>query len=74
MVLDSAPCLATSDAATLAPIVKQIALIVEAERTQRGDLEATLELLRPCQNITLILNKVRIDTKEEYGDYYYYGE
>ena len=74
MVLDSAPCLATSDAATLAPIVKQIALIVEAERTQRGDLEATLELLRPCQNITLILNKIRLDTKKEYGDYYYYGE
>jgi protein-tyrosine kinase len=74
MILDSAPCLATSDAATLAPVVKQIALIVEAERTQREDLEATLELLRPCSSITLILNKIRLDTKTEYGEYYYYND
>ena len=72
LILDTAPCLATSDASTLAPAVDQIAMIVEAERTQRDDLEAALELLRPCPNITLVLNKVRVVTANAFGDYHYY--
>jgi receptor protein-tyrosine kinase len=72
VILDTAPCLATSDASTLAPTVDQIAMIVEAERTQRDDLEAALELLRPCPNITLVLNKVRVITGNAFGDPHYY--
>jgi receptor protein-tyrosine kinase len=72
VILDAAPALATSDASTLAPSVGEIAVIVEAERTQHADLEAALELLRPCQNITLILNKVRLVTKHAFGHYHYY--
>ncbi|MDR3534945.1 MAG: hypothetical protein P4L71_00470, partial [Acetobacteraceae bacterium] len=72
VILDAAPCLATSDASTLAPTVDQIAMIVEAERTQRDDVEAALELLRPCANITLVLNKVRLVTNHAFGDYNYY--
>jgi receptor protein-tyrosine kinase len=72
LILDAAPALATSDAATLAPSVGEIAMIVEAERTQHGDLEAALELLRACPNITLILNKVRLVTKHNFGHYHYY--
>lgn len=73
VILDSAPCLATSDAVALAGTVGQIAMIVEAERTQRDDLEAALELLRPCANITLVLNKVRQITTHAFGDYDYYN-
>jgi receptor protein-tyrosine kinase len=73
VILDSAPCLATSDASTLASAVGQIAMIVEAERTQRDDLEAALEMLRPCANITLVLNKVRPNAAHSFGDYYYYN-
>jgi receptor protein-tyrosine kinase len=73
MILDSTPCLATSDASTLAGAVGQIALIIEAERTQHGDIEAALELLRPCPNITLLLNKVRQSTTHGFGDYDYYN-
>jgi Mrp family chromosome partitioning ATPase len=72
VILDAAPALATSDVSTLAPSVGEIAVIVEAERTQQGDLEAVLEMLRPCQNITLILNKVRLVTKHGFGHYHYY--
>jgi receptor protein-tyrosine kinase len=72
LVMDSPPCLATSDASTMAPAVGQIAMIVEAERTQRDDLEAALELLRPCPNITLILNKIRLVKDRAFGDYHYY--
>jgi receptor protein-tyrosine kinase len=74
LVLDTPPCLATSDASTLAPAVALIAVIVEAERTQRHDLEATLDLLRPCPNIALVLNKLRSGSARGFGDYHdYYG-
>ncbi|MEO8715422.1 MAG: P-loop NTPase, partial [Acetobacteraceae bacterium] len=35
VILDGAPCLATSDPAALAPLMGQILFVVEAERTQR---------------------------------------
>jgi receptor protein-tyrosine kinase len=73
MILDSAPCLATSDASTLAGMVSQIAMVIEAERTQHNNVEAALELLRPCPNITLVLNKVRQTTTHAFGDYAYYN-
>jgi receptor protein-tyrosine kinase len=74
LVLDTPPCLATSDASTLAPAVALVAVIVEAERTHRHDLDATLELLRPCPNVLLVLNKVRSGTARGFGDYHdYYG-
>jgi protein-tyrosine kinase len=72
VILDSAPCLATSDASTLAPVMSQIAVVVEAERTQRHNVEAVLELLRPCPNITLILNKIRPFSTSAYHDYHYH--
>jgi receptor protein-tyrosine kinase len=72
VILDSPPCLATSDASTLAGAVGQIAMIIEAERTQHNNVEAALELLRPCPNITLVLNKVRQTTTHAFGDYDYY--
>jgi receptor protein-tyrosine kinase len=74
VILDCTPCLSTSDASTLAGSVGQIAMIVEAERTQRDDLEASLELLRPCANISLILNKTRLAAAQAFGgDSYYNG-
>lgn len=72
VVLDCSPCLATSDAAALAPAMTRIAMVVEAEQTQRGDLEAALELLRPCPHVTLVLNKVR-PLARGFGGYAYYG-
>jgi protein-tyrosine kinase len=72
VVLDAAPSLATSDVSSLAPSVGQIVMIVEAERTQHEDLEAALELLRPCPNITLVLNKIRFATKHAFGHSHYY--
>ena len=67
LVYDTAPCLATGDAAALAPLVGQIAMIVEAETTQRNDVEASLSLLAPCPLISLVLNKVRHQTSGHFG-------
>lgn len=73
IVLDCAPCLSTSDPSTLAAVVDQIIMVVEAERTQRSEIEASLDLVRGCPNITLLLNKVRLTTSATFGAYYYYG-
>ena len=73
LVLDTAPCLSTSDAATLAPMVGQIAMIVEAQRTQKSDIEAALGLLEPCETVTFVLNKAQAQMPGHFGaDYYGY--
>ena len=74
IVLDTAPCLSTSDPSTLAGIVDEVLLVVEAERTQRSEVEAALELLKAAGNITLVLNKVRLTQRHSFGSYYYFDE
>ena len=59
VLIDAPPCLDTSDPATLARVVGQTVLVVEAHTTQQQGVEAALELLRPCENTYLVLNKSR---------------
>lgn len=70
-ILDAAPCLSTSDASALAPLVGQTVFVVEAERTQRTEVEAALDLIEPCRAITLLLNKLRTSTRHTFGAYAY---
>ena len=70
LILDTAPCLASSDAAALAPHVGQIAMVVEAQRTQRGELDSALDLLASCETISLVLNKARAGNNGRFGSYY----
>ncbi len=70
LILDTAPCLASSDAAALAPHVGQIAMIVEAQRTQRGELDSALDLVATCETISLVLNKARAGSTSRFGSYY----
>lgn len=69
LVLDAPPCLSTSDPASLAPIVGQIVFVVEAERTQRGEVEASLDLLQACPTIMLLLNKMQAASRYTFGAY-----
>lgn len=69
VILDAAPCLSSSDPSTLAPIVGQIVLVVEAERTQRAELESALDLIQSCPAISLLLNKVQVTTSHTFGAY-----
>jgi len=71
ILLDAPPCLVSSDPATLAAIVDQVVLVIEADRTQRGEIEASLELLRACPQISLILNKTKVATSDSFGSYGY---
>jgi receptor protein-tyrosine kinase len=74
VVLDCAPCLSSSDPVTLAPLADQIVVVVEAERTQRGEIETALELIHACPNVTLMLNKVQLTTSATFGaNYAVYG-
>jgi receptor protein-tyrosine kinase len=69
LILDAAPCLSTSDPAALAPVVGQILFVVEAERTQREEVEAALDLIQACPMITLLLNKVQVTNRYTFGAY-----
>lgn len=69
IILDAPPCLSTSDPAALAPVVGQIVFVVEAERTQRAEIEASLDLIQACPTIMLLLNKVQMSTRYTFGAY-----
>ena len=69
LILDAPPCLSTSDPAVLAPVVGQIVFVVEADRTQRNEVEASLDLIQACPNITLVLNKQQISSRYTFGAY-----
>lgn len=73
VLLDAPPCLSTSDPSTLAPFVGQIVMVVEAERTQRNEVVAALDLIKACPSITLMLNKIRLTTSYTFGAYHYFG-
>lgn len=69
LVLDAPPCLSTSDPASLAPVVGQVVFVVEAERTQVGEVEASLDLLQACPTIMLLLNKMQAASRYTFGAY-----
>src|SRR5579871_2069484 len=70
VVLDTPPCMVSSDAATMAPLVGQIVFVVEAYRTQQDEVEAGLSMLSACPRISLLLNKSEQATAH-FGSYSY---
>lgn len=70
IVLDCAPCLSSSDAVAFAPFAAQIILVIEAGRTQRSEIDMSLELIRSCRNISVMLNRTRSATSAAFGAYY----
>ena len=72
IIIDTPPCMASTDAAALAPLVGQIAFIVEAHHTQEVEIEASLSMLSACPRISLLLNKSDTTAGEHFGSYEYY--
>ena len=70
IILDTPPCMASSDAATMAPLVSQIVFVVEAYRTQQDEIEAGLSMLSSCPRISLLLNKSE-QASAHFGSYGY---
>ncbi|WP_158933320.1 hypothetical protein [Acidisphaera sp. S103] len=69
LILDAPPCLSTSDPAVLARVAGQILFVVEADRTQRDEIEASLDLIQACPTITMVLNKQQISSRYTFGAY-----
>jgi len=72
VIIDTPPCMASSDAAALAPLVGQIVFIVEAHHTQQMEIETSLGMLSACPRISLLLNKSDTTSGEHFGSYEYY--
>jgi protein-tyrosine kinase len=73
IIIDTPPCLISSEAASLAPLVDLIVLVVEAHRTQEHEIQSSLSLLSGCSNISLLLNKSDAAANNYYGPYGYYS-
>jgi protein-tyrosine kinase len=69
LILDAPPCLSTSDPAVLSQVVGQVLFVVEADSTQRDEIEASLDLIQACPTITLVLNKQLISSRFTFGAY-----
>jgi protein-tyrosine kinase len=69
IIFDTAPCLVSSDAATLAAHVGQVVFVVEAEQTQQHEIIAALNLISACPDISFILNKAQPLATTSYGGY-----
>jgi receptor protein-tyrosine kinase len=73
LMIDAPPCLATSEASTLASLVGQILMVVEAEVTQRKELESALDMVEACPQVQLVLNQSRLVNSDSFGAYGAYG-
>ncbi len=70
IILDTPPCMVSSDAATMASRVGQIVFVIEAYRTQQDEIEASLSMLSACPRISLLLNKSE-QVNAHFGSYRY---
>lgn len=73
ILLDTAPCLSSSDAHTLAPVVGQTVFVIAAGLTQQGEIESALELVQTCPVVSLLLNKVKSGNGLALGTYGYHS-
>lgn len=73
ILLDTAPCLASSDPHTLAPVVGQTVFVIAAGLTQQGEIESALDLVQTCPVVSLLLNKVRSGSGLAFGSYGYHS-
>ncbi len=71
IVLDTPPCLSSSEPSTLAPVVGHIVMLIEAQQTQRAEVEAALDLVEACPSVVLMLNKVQMTGSDTFGAYGY---
>lgn len=69
LILDSPPCLATSDPSSLAAVVGQVLMVVQAEKTQRDEVEAALDMVDACPVLQLLLNRTQLTSNDSFGAY-----
>ncbi|MBW6397533.1 AAA family ATPase [Roseomonas sp. HJA6] len=67
-VVDAPACLETSIPGLLAAIAGQVLMVVQAERTQRAEVEAALDIVDACPNISLLLNRVMLTVSDSFSE------
>jgi len=66
ILLDTPACLESSTAGLLAAAAGQIALVVQAERTRRSEVEAALDILDGCPTLQLLLNRSALQVSDRF--------
>jgi len=66
LLLDTPACLESSTAGVLATAAGQVALVVEAERTKRAEVEAALDILDACPTLQLLLNRSALRVSDRF--------
>jgi protein-tyrosine kinase len=66
ILVDTPACLESSIAGLLAAAAGQIALVVEAERTKRAEVEAALDILDACPTLQLLLNRAALRVSDRF--------
>ncbi|TXL71169.1 hypothetical protein FHP25_31120 [Vineibacter terrae] len=67
ILLDTPACLESSIAGLVAASAGQVALVVEAERTKRAEVEAALDILDACPTLQLLLNRSALRVSDRFG-------
>lgn len=66
ILLDTPACMERSIAGLLAAAAGQMVLVVEAERTKRGAVEAALDILDACPTLQLLLNRSALRVSDRF--------
>lgn len=71
VIVDSLPCLASTEPSILAGQASQTVFVVAAHATSRQDTEASLRLLKASPNVCILLNKAEPLLTEQFKGYGY---
>mgnify|MGYP001224226064 CR=1 FL=1 len=76
VILDCPPTLAVSDSTVLAHITGGVLVVVGSDSVHKPELAASLESLESVDGriLGLVLNKVRVEDKGEYGYHHYHSQ
>ncbi len=73
IIFDSPPLLLTTESPVLASHMGQVVMVVQAERTLRGEVQQALATIESCPVRLMVLNKSSRAAAEGYGYGYGYG-
>ena len=74
IIVDSLPCLTSTEPSILAALTGQTLFVVAAHQTSKEDIESSLRLLNASPSVSLVLNKADALLSEQFKGYgYAYG-